>query len=289
MNPELTNYSVRELKADNGEVSIGGVSHGVPVQSFRDVSLVATDISSTSPFPVSIILEAPGGGKITLEGTAGPMGPDGKLEHAVIHLKFHGQRVGIAGMENLIENLGIPLPPGASFRGGSLNAELSVDGPLGRLVIAGPATLSDVQISGFNFATWVGGMASLGGIKNSSDTLIQSINCKVRVAPEGIRLDDLNVVMAEAGPITGAGTISPGNDLSFQMKAELHAGNGALGDVRAVASLGQGSGAIPFQVEGTTSHPLFVSHAAGTVENTLSLPVRGVGRMFGKLKGEKKP
>jgi hypothetical protein len=132
-------------------------------------------------------------------------------------------------------------------------------------------------------------MASMGGIKNSSETQIQSIDCKVRVAPEGIRLDDLNVVMAEIGPITGAGTISPGNDLNFQMKAELHAGNGPLGGVRAVASLGQGSSAIPFQVEGTTSHPIFVSHAASAVGNTMSLPVRGVGRLFEKLKGEKKP
>jgi hypothetical protein len=95
--------------------------------------------------------------------------------------------------------------------------------------------------------------------------------------------------MAEIGPITGTGTISASNNLDFHMHAELRAGSGPLGGVRAVASLGQGSSGIPFQVEGTTSHPVFVSNAAGTVGNTLSLPVRGVGRMFGKLKGEKKP
>jgi len=285
----LTSYFVRELKTDDGQISIGGVPRGAPAQTFRDVSLVATDISSGSAFRMAMGLTAPKGGKIKLEGTAGPIEPGGKLEQLVIHLKLHGQRVGIAGMEGLLENLGIPLPAGAALRGGSLDADLSVDGPLGRLVIAGPVTLSDVEISGFNFATWVGGMASLGGIKNSPDTLIQSIHCKVRAAPEGIRLDDVNVVMAEVGPITGAGTISAGNALEFHMKAELHANNGPLGGVRAVASLGQGSGGIPFEVQGTTAHPVFVSNAAGAVGNTLTLPVRGVGRLFGKHKDEKKP
>src|SRR5271155_2044247 len=68
----LTSYSVRELKTDNGQVSIGSVPRSASEQSFSDVSLVATDISSTSAFPVAIVLRAPGGGKITLEGTAGP-------------------------------------------------------------------------------------------------------------------------------------------------------------------------------------------------------------------------
>src|SRR5208282_4016328 len=200
--------------------------------SFRDVSLAATNVSSAWASPVTIALTVPKGGKITLEGTAGPVEPDGRLERVPVHLKLHGQHVGVAGMEGLIENLGIPLPPGASLRGGSLSADLSVDGPLGRLVITGPVTLTDVEISGFNFATWVGGMASLGGIKNSPDTLIQSIHCKVRAAPEGIRLDDVSVVMAEVGPITGAGTVSADNHLEFHMQAELHSGKGALGDIR---------------------------------------------------------
>jgi hypothetical protein len=285
----LHSYSVRELKTDHGQVSIGSVPPGAPEQSFADVSLVARDILSTSAFPVTIVLKASGGGKITLQGKAGPIEPYGKLEHLVIHLKFHAQRVAVAGMEGLLQTLGIPLPPGASLRGGSLNADLAVDGPLGRLVTTGPVTFSDVDISGFNFATWVGGMASLGGIKNSSDTRIQSINCQVRIAPGGIWLDDLNVVIPDFGPITGAGTISASNDLNFHMQAELRAGNGPLGSVRAVASLGQGSSGIPFQIQGTTSHPIFVSHAAGTVGNTMSLPFRGAGRIFGRLKGEKKP
>jgi len=285
----LAGYFVRELKTNDGQISLGGAPRGAPEQSFRDVSLVASNIFSAAPFPLTIALTAPKGGKITLEGTAGPLEPDARLERVPVHLKFHVQRVGVAGMEGLLQNLGIPLPPGASLRGGSLNADLSVDGPLGRLVIAGPFTLAGVEISGFNFATWVGGMASLAGIENSPDTLIESIQGKVRVAPEGIRLEDLNIVMADMGPITGAGTVSADNHLDFHMQAELHAGHGALGDIRAVASLGQGSGGVPFEVQGTTANPVFVSHAAGTLGNTLTLPARGVGKLFGKLKGDKKP
>jgi hypothetical protein len=163
----LPSYFVRELKANDGQISIGSVPPGAPEQSFAEVSLVAADISSNATFPVTIVLKAPKGGKITLEGMAGPAELDGMLERVAIHLKFHGQRVGVAGVEGLLQNLGIPLPPGASLRGGSLSADLSVDGPLGRLLITGPVTLSDLQISGFNFATWVGGVASFGGIKDS--------------------------------------------------------------------------------------------------------------------------
>jgi hypothetical protein len=282
-------YSVQELRFTGGRVSIGSVPSGAAERSFASVSLVATHILPTSAFPVSIAWKAPGGGDVTLEGMVGPIEPLGKLEGTAIHMKFHGERVAIAGMEVLLQVLGIPPPPGASLRGGSLNADLAVDGPLGRMVATGPVALSNVEISGFNFATWVGGKASLGGIKNSPDTLIQSITYQIRVAPQQIRLDDLNVTLAGFGPITGVGTISPGNDLNFQMHAVLHAADGALGGLRAVASLGQGSSGIPFEIQGTTSQPVFVGHGTATVGNTMSLPFRGIGRMFERQKDEKKP
>ena len=59
----------------------------------------------------------------------------------------------------------------------------------------------------------------------------------MRNAPEGTRLDKINLVIPSLGTVTGAGTVSPSKALDFKMVANL-AGVGA--GLTKVAGLGAG-------------------------------------------------
>ena len=109
----------------------------------------------------------------------------------------------------------------------------------------------------------------------------------MRYAPEGTRLDKIDVVVPAIGTVTGAGTISPSNELDFNMLANLSGGIG--GGLTKVA--GMGSGGIPVKVGGTMSNPTFIPDVKGMVGNQLkglvggkNNPVSGLGGLFGKKK-----
>jgi len=158
-------------------------------------------------------------------------------------------------------------------------------------VTTGPASLSNVSLSGFNLASKLGALAARGGGGGGPDTLIQSLSSKLHVAPEGTRLDDLNIVIPSLGTLTGAGIIGANNSLDFRMLAKLNAGSSPAGGVGALASLGQGANGLPFRIQGTTSNPVFVPDFAGTMPKSLALPsqTQGLNQILGGLTGKRKP
>lgn len=152
----------------------------------------------------------------------------------------------------------------------------------------GPLSASDVTLSGFSMVSKLGALASLGGARGESDTLIQSMSSKLRLAPEGYRFDALNIVVPSLGTVTGAGTISPSNSLNFRMLAKLNAGGGALGGLKGVAGLGQSGNGLPFRIQGTTSNPVFVPEFTGAFGGQMAAPSQGIGEFLGGLTGKKK-
>jgi len=116
----------------------------------------------------------------------------------------------------------------------------------------------------------------LAGKKTGNDTTIQNFSSDVRVAPEGTRANNINLSVPSIGVLTGAGTVSPANELAFKMNASL----GGMG--------------IPFGVEGTTSDPKFVPDVKGMATGLLkgvlggktgagqSNPLGGLTGMFKK-------
>jgi AsmA family len=295
----LQGFALVHLKVKNGRLTVGNAVSKVPDQSYKDIDLTAKGVSTVSAFPVAIDLRTSGAGKVTVEGTAGPINSKGDskdskgtVESVMVHLKFHATDVPAKGMEGLLSTLNISLPSGAAFQRGSINADMTVDGGLGHLVADGPVSFSDVNVSGFNLAKWVGAMAKVSGIADIPYTEIQSMQSDVRIAPDGVELKNLKMVLPNFGTLDGAGTISPSDVLNFNMKAKLNVKKSPIGTLRTVASLGQqvkGDSDMSFRVLGTTSVPLFVPNVAGAVGQTAALPLRGVGKIFSKLTGEKKP
>ena len=52
-------------------------------------------------------------------------------------------------------------------------------------------------------------VAAFGGVPRSGDTFIETFHSDVRVAPEGIRADGLNMVVRSVGSLTGEEDFTP--------------------------------------------------------------------------------
>ena len=143
-----------------------------------------------------------------------------------------------------------------------VNGDLAINGPVDKLVTTGPVNLSNAKLTGFDLGSKMGSLGALAGVSKVGDTDIQTFSSDMRVAPEGIRSDNLNVVVPSIGAMTGNGTISPDHKLDFKMIAHLGRQSSSAAQPLAKAAAG---GGIPFKVEGTTSNPQIIPDVGGIV------------------------
>jgi len=187
-----------------------------------------------------------------------------------LRMKLLGQKMPVTELEAALPALGITLPSGASLRQGTLDLDLGINGPLDRLVIAGPVTMANATLAGFDLGAKMGAVASMAGLPRNGETQIQLLKSTLRIAPERIQVDGLDVVAPTIGTLTGAGTIAPKGAMDFKMNAKLTSAVGA--GVTRIASLGQPANGVPFRIQGTTSSPVFVPDVGGAVTNALKSP-----------------
>ncbi len=203
----------------------------------------------------------------------------------VVHMKVNGSQLPVKDIEGLLPAVGVGLPAGASLEGGAITINLALDGAVDRLVTTGTVLLSNARLKGYDLNSKMKVLSALSGLKSSSsDTLIETLSSNVRVAPEGIRADNLNMIVPAMGSLTGNGTIAANHALNFKMVAKLSASSGMLGVVGH-------AGSIPFMIQGTTSQPVFVPDVAGMVKGAIPNPLQqnGVGgKLQGILGGKKK-
>jgi len=218
-----------------------------------------------------------------LSGTYGKSG-----ESMAIQMKLDGENMPPADLEAMLPALGVTLPPGTSLQGGGLTAKLAISGPVSKLVTTGNVNLSNTKLVGFDLASKLGALSSFAGVPKGSDTLIQTMSSDVRVAPEGIRTDNVNLVVPSIGSLTGSGTISPKQELDYKMMARLANGASPLGGIAKVAAAGSGGG-IPLRITGTTSNPSFVPDMAGMTsgltKGLAGAPAQVPGNLGGAIGG----
>lgn len=198
-------------------------------------------------------------------------GYDARGESTVVQMRLVGQKMPVTALEAALPALGVTLPNGASLTQGTMDAELGITGPVDRLVITGPLGLSNATISGFDLSGKLGALASFAGLPKTSNTLIETLAGKFRVAPEGIAADALELTVPAIGAMTGTGTISPSGAMDFKMLAKLSsaAGANAQGGVARAVAFAQSAG-VPFRVGGTTSNPTFAPDVASIGSNVKS-------------------
>jgi AsmA protein len=202
-----------------------------------------------------------------------------KGEDTLANLKIVGKNMAVNDVEGLLPAFGVVLPSGASLQGGNINMDLNATGPLDRLVIDGPLKIEGTHLSGYNLGSKLGAIAAFTGNKGSTDTLIQTFSSALRVAPEGIKADNIVLDVPSLGIVTGNGVISGDNSLDFKMLVKLSgAANNLLGSLTGVSASAQSKG-LPFLITGKTSNPVFRpaigGAVAGDLQNSLLQAVQG--------------
>jgi AsmA protein len=197
-----------------------------------------------------------------------------------LNMKLNADNMPVDDLETLLPSLGVTLPSGSSLQGGTLSADLTVNGPVEKLVIAGPVKLADTKLHGFDMGSKMSAISMLSGVKTGPDTTIQTFSSNVHVAPSGIQTSNVNLVVPAIGTVTGDGTMSPSNALDYKMKAALNPN--AVSQASSLAGFKGTSASIPFFIQGTASDPKFVPDVKGMLSS-------GLGKNLGKNLGSQVP
>jgi AsmA protein len=202
-------------------------------------------------------------------------------DETIVNIKVDAKDMPAKDLELFLPALGINLPKGASLQAGTLNADLDLAGPVGKLITAGNVGLFKGVLAGFDLGSKMSGVASLAGIKSGKDLQIEKLTSNLRMAPDGLKADNFIAVLPGVANLSGAGTVDSKNNLDFKMAATL---TSALGDVASpVSSVGgllgkatggggggcKGGTTVPFQIQGTTADPKFVPDVGGLAAGML--------------------
>ena len=176
-----------------------------------------------------------------------------------VNLKLNGQGMPVDDLEAMLPAVGVILPPKATLKGGDLNLTTSSTGAVDKLVTTGSVKLQNTTLANFNLGSKMAAISALSGKNTGNDTSIQNFSSDVRLAPEGTQANNINLTVPAIGVLTGAGAVSPSNELAFKMKADV----GGMG--------------IPFGIQGTTSDPKFTPDVKGLATGFLQNALSGKG------------
>jgi AsmA protein len=277
-----------KIKASKMKLVAGGSPSGTPVEVDYDTNYaMKTQAGSLKQGDVHI-----GKAVAHLTGTF-----DNSGTAPSVAMKLTGADMPASDLEAVLPAVGLTLPSGASLKEGTMDVDLAINGPVDKLVTTGPVKLSNAKLAGFDLGAKLGALSSFAGIPKGSDTVIQTFSATVRVAPEGIRADNLDIVVPSIGSMTGNGTVGSDQSLNFLMTAKLSSSSSPMGKIASVATAGS-KGGIPFKIQGTTSKPEFIPQVGAMAGNLVkgvagAVPAGGqqiedLGKQVGGLFGKKK-
>ncbi|MFZ0734729.1 MAG: AsmA family protein [Candidatus Sulfotelmatobacter sp.] len=200
---------------------------------------------------------------------------DTRGQVTTVDLKLAGDNMPVESLEAMLPAVGVVLPPKATLKSGTLTLEAASKGPVDDLVTTGSVKMQNATLGNYDLGSKMSAISAMAGKKTGNDTTIQNLSSDFENSPKGTQATNMNVTVPAIGVLTGAGTVSPSNELAFKMKADV----GGLG--------------VPFGITGTTSDPKFTPDvkglATGLLQNALSgkgnakqNPVSGVMGLFKK-------
>jgi AsmA protein len=191
----------------------------------------------------------------------------------VLSIKVEGQNMPVKDLQAFLPAMGINIPKGTALQAGSLNTNLNLNGPTAKLVTTGNVGLFGAKLAGFDLGSKMSGISSLAGAKTGKDLELEKLTSDVRMAPDGLTLQNFVAVVPGLGSLVGGGVIDSKNNLNFRMAAELSNSLGGAGTPVASgmgmlakftgSSKCKGGLTVPFRVEGTTSDPKFTPDVSG--------------------------
>ncbi len=268
-----------EMKLSKAVLVAGGQPAGVPLVIDLDTKYdMAKGAGVLRPSVVKI-----GNAKSNLEGTYKSQGDD-----FVLDAKLNGQGLPATDLESFLPALGVILPTGSKLTAGTLNTNLHITGPTDKVVTEGTIGLLNGKLSGFDLGSKLSGVASLAGIQSGRDLEIEKFTTNVRMAPDGLKADNIDLVVPSLGTVVGGGTLDSKNEMNFNLVATVdnaklnNAASGAMNSAMGSA-LGGGSNCksggikVPLQVHGTTANPKFTPDVGGVTANLLKAQLSCAG------------
>jgi AsmA protein len=219
-------------------------------------------------------------------GVAGTHGAASAASAAepLLNLKLSGQNLPIDELQSLMTAAAVRLPNGSKLKGGMLSMNLAVTGPAKSLIITGPIAMDNTRLLGFDVGSKIHGIATLSGVKTGDATEIEKLRVNVRVTNGGIVAERIYAVIPAMGELTGEGTISPANQLDFNLIAKVTSASGLnkVG-VSLFSALNGGSGkksGVPLRITGTPDEPYITADVGGVMKKT----TRPITSIFSKKK-----
>jgi AsmA protein len=268
-----------EMKLSKAVLVAGGQSAAVPLAIDFDTKYdMAKGKGVLNPSIVKI-----GNAKSTLDGTYKSEG-----DNFVVDLKLNGQGMPATDLESFLPALGINMPTGSKLTAGTLSTNLHIMGPTDKLVTDGTIGLFNGKLSGFDLGSKLSGVASLAGIKSGKDLDIEKFTTNVHMATDGLKADNMDLVVPSLGTVVGAGTLDSKNEMNFNLVATVesallnNAAGGAIGGVMGSlfgggANCKSGGVKVPLQIHGTTANPKFTPDIGGATANLMKAELGCVG------------
>src|SRR5262249_53445585 len=183
----------------------------------------------------------------------------------VVNMKLNADNMPVEDLETLLPALGVVLPSGSKLQGGTLTANLTVNGAVDKLVIVGPVKLANTKLAGFDMGSKLSAISALSGAKTGPDTSIQNLSSDVRYSPSDMQTNNLHLELTALGTMQGNGTVSPQNALDYKMTANFN--GSVVGGLTKMAGVEGNGAAIPFFITGTASNPKFMPDVKGILGN----------------------
>jgi AsmA protein len=202
-----------------------------------------------------------GSAEAHLTGTYADVG-----EVTAVHMNLDGPKMAVSELSELLPAMAVELPRGSKLEGGTASVKMLWEGRLDRLVTTGTVSLDNTKLANFDLGRKLAFVQALAGIKPIGDTEIQVLGASVHYSPEGGRVEDLKLIVPSIGNLEGAGTVSPSNDLAFQMRAT----------VQAIS--------VPFTIQGPAADPAFRPDVKGIAKEQLR-NAAGTDKVKGLLNG----
>jgi AsmA protein len=187
---------------------------------------------------------------------------------AALNLKITGQNLPMDDLQVLMAAAAVRLPNGSLLKGGTVTMDLAVTGQEKLLVIAGPITVENTCLVGFDVGSKIHGIAALSGVETGETTQFKKLSMNVRVTNSGTAASKIDAEILAMGEASGGGAISPDDQLDFKLvvigvKAK---GVGKVGiGILSVLSGSSGATAVPMLVTGTSEEPSITADVGGLV------------------------
>ncbi len=170
--------------------------------------------------------------------------------------------------------------------------------PPTRITIAGPVELDNSRLAGFDLGGKIQGINPLGG--TSGGTEIQKLSADVNQSTQGTRFTNIDAEIPKIGSATGEGTVSPSEELNFQLSAKIAALSAVSNQVsnaiggflgKSSNSSSSSGGGIPLTITGTASSPSIHADMGKMLKNAASgitgksgaqNPVKTLKGLFGR-------